>query len=98
MLALVHAAAVRNVWQFYLLRFLLGLAEGGACAPCMLSCSANVVQFSAVAAAGMSACCQRQNWLLLVGKLYRCHALELDYAALLRKHALQGHALDDVGF
>lgn len=28
--ACLGAAAVRNVWQFYLLRFLLGLAEGGA--------------------------------------------------------------------
>ena len=24
-------AAVKNHWQFYLVRFLLGLAEGGAC-------------------------------------------------------------------
>ena len=28
------AAAVTNVWQFYLARFLLGVAEGGACLSC----------------------------------------------------------------
>ena len=45
----MRAAAVRNVWQFYLLRFLLGLAEGGAhplrallLSPCLISSQASV--------------------------------------------------------